>query len=192
MAKVYEFLANGFEEIEALAPVDILRRGGVEIKTVSITGSKEVETSHGISMKADLLFEECGDFSDADMLMLPGGLPGSTSLNEHEGLRKLLVRHAETGKRIGAICAAPMVLGSVGLLKGKKATCYPGFEKFLDGAEYTAELVTEDGNIITGEGPAATLPYAYTILAYFRGDEAAESIMQGMMYKHLMASKEGK
>lgn len=186
MAKVYEFLADGFEEIEALAVVDILRRGGVEIKTVSITGNLEVETSHGVRLKADMLFEDGGDFRDADMLLLPGGLPGSTTLNAHEGLRALLVRHADSGRRVGAICAAPMVLGSIGLLKGKKATCYPGFEKFLDGAEYTADLVTEDGNITTGEGPAATLPYAYKILSYFRGVEAAESIMQGMMYKHLM------
>ena len=183
MAKVYEFLANGFEEIEALAPVDILRRGGVEIKTVSITGSKEVETSHGISMKADLLFEECGDFSDADMLMLPGGLPGSTSLNEHEGLRKLLVRHAETGKRIGAICAAPMVLGSVGLLKGKKATCYPGFETELEGATYTAEPCTADGNIITGKGPGASFAYAYRLLEEFKGAGVVEELKKGMMYE---------
>lgn len=186
MAKVYEFLADGFEEIEGFAPVDILRRGGVDIKTVSVTGSHYVETTHGITVKADLTFEEAADSDKADMLLLPGGLPGAEGLNEHKGLRELLLRHDEADKRIGAICAAPMVLGSLGLLRGKRATCYPGFEKFLNGAEYTAELVTEDGNIITGEGPAATLPYAYTILSYFRGKEAAEDIARGMMYKHLM------
>lgn len=186
MAKIYEFLADGFEDIEALAPVDILRRGGVEIKTVSVTGSRYVETAHGVTVKADLLFEEGGGFADADMLMLPGGMPGSQSLNGHEGLRALLLRHHGEGKRIGAICAAPMVLGSLGLLRGKRATCYPGFEKFLDGAEYTAELVTEDGGIITGEGPAASLPYAYRILSYFRGEDVTGGIEQDMMYRHLM------
>lgn len=186
MAKVYEFLADGFEDIEALAPVDILRRGGVEIKTVSVTGSQYVETAHGVTVKADMLFEEADGFNDADMLLLPGGMPGAKTLNGHAGLRALLLRHAGDGRRIGAICAAPMVLGSLGLLRGRKATCYPGFENFLDGAEYTAELVTEDGNIITGEGPAASLPYAYRILSYFRGAEAASDIERGMMYRHLM------
>lgn len=128
MAKVYEFLANGFEEIEGLAPVDILRRGGVEIKTVSITGSEWVETSHGVTLKADLKFEDIADFEDADMLLLPGGMPGSTNLKAHEGVCQALLKQHATGKRIGAICAAPLVLGSLGLLKGRKATCYPGFE----------------------------------------------------------------
>lgn len=128
MAKVYEFLANGFEEIEGLAPVDILRRGGVEIKTVSITGSEWVETSHGVTVKADLKFEDIADFDDADMLLLPGGMPGSTNLKAHEGVCQALLKQHAAGKRIGAICAAPLVLGSLGLLKGRKATCYPGFE----------------------------------------------------------------
>ena len=185
MAKVYEFLANGFEEIEGLAPVDILRRGGVEVKTVSITGSEFVETSHGITLKADMLFEEA-DFSDADMLLLPGGMPGSVNLNEHEGVKKALVEQNNKGKRIGAICAAPMVLGGLGLLNGKKATCSPGFEKYLTGADYTAELFQEDGNIITGEGPAATLPYAYKILSYFIGEEAVADLQVKMQYAHLM------
>ena len=123
MAKVYEFLANGFEEIEGLAPVDILRRGGVDIKTVSITGSEWVETSHGVTLKADLRFEDVQDFGDADMLLLPGGMPGSTHLNEHEGVRQALIAHHKAGKRIGAICAGHMVLGSLGLLNGRKATC---------------------------------------------------------------------
>lgn len=109
MAKVYEFLANGFEEIEGLAPVDILRRGGVDIKTVSVTGTEWVETSHGVTIKADLKFEDIASFEDADMLMIPGGMPGSTNLNEHEGVRQALIAQHKAGKRIGAICAAPMV-----------------------------------------------------------------------------------
>ena len=112
MANVYEFLANGFEEIEGLAPVDILRRGGVDIKTVSITGSEFVETSHGVTVKADLKFEDVADFNDADILLLPGGMPGSTNLNAHEGVKAALKKQFEAGKRVGAICAAPMVLAS--------------------------------------------------------------------------------
>lgn len=107
MAKVYEFLANGFEEVEGLAPVDILRRGGVDIKTVSVTGSEYVETSHGITIKADLTIEDA-DLSDADMLLLPGGLPGATNLRDHEGVCAALKTQAAKGGRIGAICAAPL------------------------------------------------------------------------------------
>ena len=190
MAKVYEFLANGFEEIEGLAPVDILRRGGVDIKTVSITGTEWVETSHGITIKADLKFEDIQSFEDADMLLLPGGMPGSSHLNEHEGVRQALIAQHKAGKRIGAICAAPMVLASTGILDGKKATCYPGFEQYFSAStEYTATLFQEDGNVITGEGPAATLPYAYKILSYFAGDGITGELQKGMMYTHLMESK---
>ena len=189
MAKVYEFLANGFEEVEGLAPVDILRRGGVDIKTVSVTGSEYVETSHGITIKADLTIEDA-DLSDADMLLLPGGLPGATNLRDHEGVCVALKAQAAKGGRIGAICAAPLVLGHLGLLEGRYATCYPGFEKFMTGAHYTHELFTNDGNIITGEGPAAPLPYSYEILRMFKGDDTVASLKEGMMYNHLMA--EGK
>ena len=186
MAKVYEFLANGFEDIEALAPVDILRRGGIEVKTVSITGSEYVESSHGVTIKADLIFEEVGDFSDADLLLLPGGMPGATNLNEHKGVRKAILSQYESGKRVGAICAAPLVLGSLGILKDKKATCYPGFQQYLDGATYMASLFEQDGNVITGEGPIATLPYAYHILSLFIGEAKTHEIEQQMMFSHLM------
>ena len=185
MAKVYMFLANGSEEIESLIPVDVFRRGGVEVKTVSITGSEFVEMAHGVTLKADLKFEDA-DLSDADLLMLPGGLPGATNLNDHEGVRQAMLRQYESGKLVAAICAAPMVLGSLGIVKGKRATCYPGFEKYLDGATYTHELCTVDGNIITGEGPAATLPYAYTLLAMLTTEQTAHAVAEGMMYLHLM------
>lgn len=192
MAKVYEFLADGFEEVEALAPVDILRRGGVEAVTVSLNDTPVVESAHGVKIVADMVFTSTDSFADADMLLLPGGLPGATNLRDHEGVRQALLAQADKGRRIGAICAAPLVLGSLGLLKGRKATCYPGFEKYMTGADYTAELFTEDGNIITGEGPAATLPYAYQILSYFAGREKADEVAEGMMYKHLMEEKKFK
>ncbi len=189
MAKVYEFLANGFEEVEALAPVDILRRGDVEVKTVSITGSHLVESSHGVIVKADLLFEEITDFSDADLLMLPGGMPGSKNLDRHEGVRKTLKEQFEKGKRVAAICAAPLVLASVGLLKGRKATIYPGMESYLgEDAEYTGALVQEDGNVTTGAGPAASFPYGYKLLSYFVPAEKVEEIQKGMIYDRLLNS----
>ncbi len=188
MAKVYEFLANGFEEIEGLAPVDILRRGGVEVITVSVTGDLMVETSHGITVMADALLEET-DLSDADMLLLPGGMPGSKNLNAHEGVRAAVMAQAAKGGRIGAICAAPMVLGSLGLLQGKRATCSPGFEVYMDGADYTAELFTVDGNIITGEGPAATLPYAYRILSFFIPEEDVRTLQRKMQFLHLIGEQ---
>lgn len=185
MAKVYEFLATGFEDIEALIPLDIMRRAGVDFKTVSIMGDLYVESAHGVSIKADMLIEDA-DMSDADLIMLPGGLPGATNLNAHNGVKKAIIEQNARGKMIGAICAAPMVLGGIGLLQGRRATCYPGFEKYLEGAEYTHELCTVDGNITTGEGPAAALPYAYTLLAALTDRQTADQVAEGMMYKHLM------
>lgn len=185
MAKVYEFIADGSEEVESLIPLDIMRRAGVEFLTVGISGSNKITGAHGVEITTDLAFDDC-DFSDADLLMLPGGLPGADNLNAHEGVRKALLEQNAKGKLIAAICAAPKVLGGLGLLKGKRATCYPGFEGFLTGAEYTHELCTVDGNIITGEGPAATFPYAYTLLSILKGQAVADQIAEGMMFKHLM------
>ncbi len=182
MAKAYVFLADGFEDIEALAPVDILRRGGIDVKTVSINATDMVASAHGVQVKADMMFADA-DFSDADLLMLPGGMPGAKNLDEHEGVRTALVRHAEQQKLIGAICAAPMVLGHLGLLRGKRATCYPGFETELEGATYTAEPCTADGNIITGKGPGASFAYAYRLLEEFKGASVVAELKKGMMYE---------
>ena len=183
MAKVYVFLANGFEEVEAMAPVDVLRRAGIEVVTVSITGSEFVKGAHNVIIKADKVFTEC-KYDDAELVVLPGGMPGATNLNEHQGLRNLIIEHNLRHKKIGAICAAPLVLGGLGLLKGKKATCYPGFEKYLTEAEYTAALVTVDSNIITGEGPAASLEFAYTLLEQIAGSKHVAPLREGMMYNH--------
>ena len=185
MAKIYTFLANGFEEIEAIAPVDILRRANHEIVTVSINGTPWVKSSRGITVKADMLFEEA-DLSDADMLLLPGGMPGATNLKAHEGVCQALLDHHAKGKRIGAICAAPMVLGSLGLLRGHRATCAPGFESYLEGATYTSDLVTVDGLFITGSGAAASLTYAYTILSMFSDADTVSTMQQKMEYLHLI------
>lgn len=189
MSKVYLFLADGFEEVEALIPVDVLRRGGVDVRTVSVNGSIEVTGAHGVTMAADLIFE-AADLSDATLLVLPGGLPGSTNLNDHEPLKDALLAHNDKGGMLAAICAAPMVLGGLGILKGRRATCYPGFETYMTGAEYTHELCTVDGNITTGEGPAAAFPFAYTLLAQLAGEGVATQVAEGMRYLHLMKNEE--
>lgn len=186
MAKVYVFLANGFEDIEALIPVDVLRRGGVEVVTVSVVeGSQIVETSHRVQVIADAMFDDC-DFSDADLLVLPGGMPGASNLNNHEGVRQALLKQNAAGKRVAAICAAPLVLGGLGILRGKQATCYPGFEQTLEGATYTGELCTTDGNVTTGEGPAAAFPFAYELLKQLKDADTAHQVATGMRYIHLM------
>lgn len=181
MAKVYEFLANGCEDIEALAPVDILRRGGVEVVTVSITASLSVETAHGVTVEADCHVADI-DLSDADMLVLPGGMPGATNLMESEIVCSALVAQHKAGRLIGAICAAPMVLGKLGLLEGKRATCYPGFEQFLDGATPTGDLVTVDGNITTAKGPGAAMAFGYQLLSNFVPEQTVEALKKGMIY----------
>lgn len=181
MKNVCVFLADGFEEIEALATVDVLRRAGVQVTTVSINPTEMVTGAHGIPVMADVLFElaEC---ADADMLVLPGGMPGAANLDAHEGVCTALKAHAESGKYLAAICAAPMVLGHLGLLVGKKATCYPGFESHLEGAEYTAVPAEIDGNIITGKGPAAVLPFAYALAEALVGEEVVAQVKAGMLY----------
>ena len=133
MKTIYVFLAEGFEEVEALTPVDVLRRAGLPVKTVSVTGVLTVNGAHGVPVVADMVFEEVKE-EDAEMIVLPGGLPGATNLDAHEGLGKLIMTFAEAGRPLSAICAAPLVYGKRGLLKGKKVTCYPGFEKYLEGA----------------------------------------------------------
>lgn len=182
MAKAYVFLANGFEDVEALAPVDILRRGGVEALLVSTTGTKEVTSAHGVTLLADLTIEEA-NLQDADLLMLPGGMPGAANLNEHEGVRSALLGQAEKGGFIGAICAAPLVLGGLGLLQGRRATCYPGFEQYLIGADVTGELVTVSGNITTGKGPGAAFAFGYALLQNFVSEEQVEQLKQGMIFQ---------
>ena len=189
MAKVYVFLADGFEDVEALIPVDVLRRGGVDVITVSTTEFPLVESAHGVNIEADIQFEQ-SDYADADLLMLPGGMPGASNLLAHEGVCKAVLGQVAAGKKVGAICAAPaVVLATLGVLEGKKATCYPGFEKSLkeNGAQYTGDLVTVDSNITTAEGPAAAFPYAYELLTQLVDKKTSDQIAEGMRYKHLMA-----
>ncbi len=190
MAKVYVFLADGFEDIEALIPVDVLRRGGVEVVTVStVEDSQVVVSAHGVGIVADAMISDCS-FDDADLLMLPGGMPGATNLYDCGPVREAVLQQHRQGKRIGAICAAPaVVLAQLGVLDGRRATCYPGFEQMLTKAEYTGELVTVDGHITTGEGPAAALPYAYELLAQLVNPQTSRQVAEGMRFLHLMETK---
>lgn len=168
MKTFYLFLADGFEEIEALTQVDILRRADMPVKTVSVTGVLTVTGAHGVPVIADMVFEELNE-DDIEMIILPGGMPGATNLDKHEGLSKLILNFAAAGKPLSAICAAPMVFGKRGLLKGKQVTCYPGFEKYLEDAEYTASLVQKDGNFITAKGPGAAWEFGFAIVEKYLG-----------------------
>ena len=180
MKTIFVFLADGFEEIEALAPVDILRRAGLSVKTVSVMDEQVVAGAHGVPVLADVRFDEV-NAEDAEMILLPGGLPGATNLDAHQGLSQMILDFAKEEKPLAAICAAPLVFGNRGLLEGKKATCYPGFETYLKGAQYTAALVEKDGNFITGKGPGAAMEFAFTIVEKYCGMDKVNELKQGMM-----------
>lgn len=180
MKKVALFLANGFEEIEALAIVDILRRAQIPVVTVSVSDETVVTGAHDIRVIAETLFSET-DFSDVEVLVLPGGMPGAKHLNEHEGLSRLIRKHNDRGNRIAAICAAPMVLGSLGLLSGKNATCYPGFEEKLMGANVTGEKVVVDANITTGRGPGLVFDFALELVEQIAGKERRKEVEKRLL-----------
>lgn len=181
MGRVYLFMADGFEEVEGLTVVDILRRAGIGISTVSVTGSRSICGAHDIHVEADILFEEC-DFSDAQMLVLPGGMPGTRNLGQHRGLSELLKEAAGEGRKIAAICAAPSVLGDLGLLEGKEAVCYPGFEDRLRGARVLTEDVAVDGNITTSRGLGTAIPFALKLAEQLVGSSEAAKIGHSIMF----------
>ncbi|MDR0814474.1 MAG: DJ-1/PfpI family protein [Bacteroidales bacterium] len=180
MKKVFLFLAEGFEETEAVATIDVLRRGGLSVTTVSISDNRTVTGAHGIPVTADVLFEKA-DIDEGDMLVLPGGMPGASNLNAHKGLPEQLKKYAADGKKIAAICAAPLVLGGLNLLQGKKATVYPGYESTLKGAEYVKTAVVTDGNIITGRGPGFVFEFALAIVAELQGKTKADEVAEGLL-----------
>lgn len=188
---IFVFLATGFEDIEALAPVDIMRRAGLDVRTVSVTGHEVVVSAHGVGVVADCLLEDA-NLEGAALLFLPGGLPGATNLDACEPLREALKRQHEAGQPIAAICAAPLVLGHLGLLDGRRATCYPGFEGELGEAQYTAALVEEDGPFLTGKGPGAAFALGYAIVERLVGRDVADQLKAGMMYRpHPLTPPEG-
>ena len=180
MKTICVFLAEGFEEIEALFPVDIMRRGGLNVKTVSVTGQKVVMGAHHVQVVADLLFESLKE-EEVEMIVLPGGMPGAANLDAHAGLDKLVRAFGAENKPLAAICAAPLVYGKRGLLKGKKATCYPGFEKYLEGAECTGHMVEQVDNFILGKGPGAAAAFGLALLEKYAGKGVSEEVRKGML-----------
>lgn len=181
MAKVCVFLAEGFEEVEGLTVVDLLRRAGEEVIMVSIGASLEVSGSHGIKVMADKLFEEV-NYENVDMLVLPGGMPGTLHLGEHEGLTKLLVQFDKEKKKVAAICAAPGVLGANKILEGRKATCYPGCEEKLKGAILSEEAVVRDKNVTTSRGVGTAIAFALELISQLEGEVKAHQIKKSIVY----------
>lgn len=181
MKDVCVFFATGYEEIEALTVVDILRRAGISTKMVSITGQDMVTGSHNISVKMDALFDDI-DFANVEMIVLPGGMPGTKHLEAHEGLMKQVDSFHAAGKPISAICAAPSILGHRDVLQGKKACCYPSFEEDLQGAEVVFKPCVVDGHVTTGRGMGTAIEFALAIVERYQGKEAANQMAEKIIY----------
>ncbi len=180
MKKIAVQLAPGFEEIEAITIIDVLRRANLDVTTISMTDDLKVTGSHDIPVIADKLFEEV-DYSEIDMLILPGGMPGSKNLDNHEGLRKQIIDFNKKNKMLGAICAAPLVFGHLDLLKNKEAVCYPGFEGELNGANIKNEPAIISENIVTGRGVGAALRFSLKIVETLTDKEKADSLAKAML-----------
>lgn len=179
---VYVFLAEGFEEVEALAPVDILRRAGVEVQLVGV-GGKTVTGSHRITVQCDLMETELPTELPQGVI-LPGGLPGTTHLEENNTVQALVARCAKEGKIIGALCAAPSILGHMGLLEGREATVYPTFQSALAGAKLSEAYVCRDGQFITGRGMGVSIPFGLKLAEAFAGKEVAGEIARSIQMEH--------
>ena len=175
---IYMLLANGFEEVEALSPLDLLRRAGLEVKTVSIEESKAVCSAHGVTVMADLMSSDVRE--DATLLILPGGMPGSARLDASPVTDRLIAETLKNGGRLAAICAAPMVLGKRGLLKGKRAICYPGFEQYLEGAFLANTPVVTDRNVTTAIGMGVAIAFGAELVSLLKGREKADEILRAI------------
>lgn len=180
MPKAIVVLAEGFEEIEAVTPVDILRRAGVEVELVGLD-APEVTGAHGVTFKADRVLQEC---EDAGAVILPGGLPGADNLAASDKLAGVLKAQCESGKLVAAICASPAcVLAGLGIIDGKRATCYPGFEgRFSADTEYVVEDVVKDGNVITSRGPGTAFAFGLALARELAGPDAADQLAEGMLH----------
>ena len=180
--KVLIVLADGFEEIEAITPIDVLRRAGVEV-TLAGVGKRDIKGAHGITVQADIVLEKYQEIPDA--IILPGGMPGASNLNQSKELGQLLATMNKQKKWIGAICASPaVVLAPRGLLDGKKATCYPGFEKDLSPkTSFTTERVVQDGHIITSRGPGSAFEFSLELVEKLVGSQEVERLSEAMMAK---------
>lgn len=182
MKKIGIFMADGCEEIEGLTVVDIVRRAKMEIVMISITGKREVTSSHQVTFLTDALAAEV-DYDTLDGIVLPGGMPGTLNLQADETVNKVIRQFAAEGRLVCAICAAPSVLGAAGILEGKWATCHPGFEEKLTGAKVEEKEVVVDGNVITSRGMGTAIPFALEIVRYFADDETVEQVRKGLVYR---------
>jgi 4-methyl-5(b-hydroxyethyl)-thiazole monophosphate biosynthesis len=181
MSKTAIFFATGYEEIEALTVVDILRRAGEEITMVSITDERSVTSSHGVEVTMDKVLSEV-NFDETDVIVLPGGMPGTKNLEACEALMEQVDAFVKAGKTVAAVCAAPSILGHRGHLKGKKACSFPTMESQLEGADVKQEPAVIDGNIITGRGMGAAIPFGLAILEKLQGKEAADAMGKSIVY----------
>lgn len=181
MKKIAVMMAQGCEEIEALTVVDVLRRGKFDVTTVSVSGDKNITSSHNVTFLADKLFSEM-NFEEFDGIVLPGGMPGTTNLGQHQELGEVLLKMNGAGKLVAAICAAPSVLGGLGILDGKKATSFPSFSDKLGGACYVNEAAVVDGNIITGRGMGAAIDFSLAIVEYFSDEATATALGKNFEY----------
>lgn len=179
MKKVYVVLAEGFEVIEALTPVDVLKRCGLEVTTLSITGNLEVKSSHGIEVKADEIFK-AGSYDDGELLILPGGYPGYDNIAKHSGVLNMAKSYMETGKYLGAICGAPLALSKAGLLKGRKVTSHFTVKGDLETAEWVDEKVVVDSKLITSTGAGRSLDFALVLGELLTSTENIEKVKKGM------------
>ena len=173
-------LADGFEEIEAISIIDVLRRAGLDVLVVSVTGKTDVVGAHQIVVMADILFEKV-NYDEIYMIVLPGGMPGAANLDAHAGLKSQIQKFVAENKQLAAICAAPLVFGNLGILEGEQAVCYPGFEKYLKGAEVLQVQVVESGNFITGRGPGLAIQFALKIVEKAVSVEKAELLAKQML-----------
>lgn len=178
---VYVFLADGFETVEALCPVDVMRRAGLCVKTVSLNKNKYVKSRQDVTVVADIYIEEIKNLEEVELLMLPGGMPGTLNLKNCKYLLRLLKEAASCGIKLAAICAAPSVLGALGLLEGKEAVCFPGFEGELKGAKISAKKVVVDGNFITGAGMGVALDFGLAIVEVLLSKEKAKEIKSSVL-----------
>ena len=181
MAKIYMFLADGFETVEALAVADILRRVKDEVVIVAVSERKEIESAQKITVTADVLVGD-NNFDDGDVVFLPGGMPGTRNLEENTIVIETVKKQYESGKIVAAICAAPSVFGHMNILDGRRATCFPGFEKDLYGAEYTDERVVVDGNVVTGKGMGTAIDLGLKLVEILHTREMSEELAKKIQY----------
>lgn len=182
MKKIIVPLANGFEEIEAISIIDVLRRADIDVTTAYVTDKSIVEGAHGVSVIADKSIDELGSLKEYDGIVVPGGMDGVNNLIESKSVLEIIAQFAKSGKLAAAICAGPMVLEAANILEGVSATCYPGLENELKSADNSEEIVVVDRNIITSRGPATAMYFALAVVEYLSGIEVRNTVSEGLLF----------